>query len=60
MWVSSHICKYRIGSEISIIISISSQFRLFLGKTNDKLFPKRKKDLFWGRSGPFLPKSGQK
>ena len=40
--------------------NISFHFRLFPRKTNDKIFLKIQKNLFWGHFGPFLPKFGQK
>ena len=36
--------------------NISFHFRLFPGKTNDKIFKKILKNLLWGHFGPFLPK----
>ena len=36
--------------------NISFHFRLFPRKTNDKIFQKIQKALFWGHFGPFLPK----
>ena len=40
--------------------NISFHFRLFPRKTNDKIFQKIQKNLFWGHLGPFLPRWGQK
>ena len=42
------------------IINISFYFRLFPRKTNDKIFEKIQKELFWDHHGPFLTRSGQK
>ena len=40
--------------------NISFHFRLFPRKTNDKIFHKIQKKLFWGHFGTFLPKFWQK
>ena len=40
--------------------NISFHLRLIPGKTNDKIFQKIQKNLFWDHFGPFLPKFGQK
>ena len=39
--------------------NISFYFRSFPRKTNDNIFQKIQKILFWGYFGPFLPKFGQ-
>ena len=40
--------------------NLSFHFRLFPEKTNDKIFQKIQKTLFWSYFGPFLPKFRQK
>ena len=40
--------------------NISFHFRLYTRKTNDKVFLKSQKNVFWDHFGPFLPKFGQK
>ena len=40
--------------------TISFQFRLFPRKTNDSIFRKNQKNLFWGHFESFLSKFGQK
>ena len=40
--------------------NISFCFRLFPGKTNDKIFQGTQEALFWGNFGSLLSKSGQK
>ena len=48
-----------IGGEISVTIIVFILNYIILEKTNDKVFQKIRKTLFWGHLGKFLPKFGE-
>ena len=60
--ILAHNSRTRILPDVGLVVNnnISFHFRLFPRKTNDKIFQKIQKNLFWGHLGPFLPRWGQK